>query len=112
MLPRVASPRSMSSWSRLLPYLIMSFSNITAMGGRHPESSSAVPYGTYYKPMMYYKPTPLFSSKFLYRYRTLRRKCIIAYGQYREKVKQTKAIRFLTKRKRKSDMTKNILHPK
>ncbi len=30
-----------------------------------------VPYSTYYKPMMYYKPTPLFSSKFLYRYRTL-----------------------------------------
>ncbi len=30
-----------------------------------------IPYSTYYKPMMYYKPTPLFSSKFLYRYRTL-----------------------------------------
>ncbi len=30
-----------------------------------------LPYSTYYKPMMYYKPTPLFSSKFLYRYRTL-----------------------------------------
>ncbi len=26
---------------------------------------------TYYKPMMYYKPTPVFSSKFLHRYRTL-----------------------------------------
>ncbi len=30
-----------------------------------------IPYSTYYKPMMYYKPTPLFSSKFLCRYRTL-----------------------------------------
>ncbi len=30
-----------------------------------------LPYTTYYKPMMYYKPTPIFSSKFLYRYRTL-----------------------------------------
>ncbi len=26
-------------------------------------------YSTYYKPMMYYMPTPLFSSKFLYSYR-------------------------------------------
>ncbi len=31
-----------------------------------------LPYSTYYKPMMYYKPTPLFSSKFLYRYRMLK----------------------------------------
>ncbi len=27
-----------------------------------------VPYSAYYKPMRYYKPTPLFSSKFLYSY--------------------------------------------
>ncbi len=27
---------------------------------------SSLPYSTYYKPMMYYKLTPLFSSKFLY----------------------------------------------
>ncbi len=32
---------------------------------------NSVPYSTYYNPMMYYKPTPLFSSKFLHRYRTL-----------------------------------------
>ncbi len=30
-----------------------------------------IPYSTYYKPMMYYKLTPLFRSKLLYRYRTL-----------------------------------------
>ncbi len=32
---------------------------------------SELPYSTYYKPMMYYKHTTLFSSKFLHRYRTL-----------------------------------------
>ncbi len=38
----------------------------------HFDSGSLfhIPYSTYYKPMMYYKPTPLFSSKFLHCYRT------------------------------------------
>ncbi len=35
-----------------------------------PVLSNVLLYSMYYKPMMYYKPTPLFSSKFLYRYRT------------------------------------------
>ncbi len=44
-------------------------------GGFQPKSLAnahlLLPHSTYYKPMKYYKPTPLFSSKFLYKYRML-----------------------------------------
>ncbi len=41
---------------------------LTELSNSHFKGLS---YSMYYKLMMYYKPTPLFSSKFLYRYRTL-----------------------------------------
>ncbi len=48
-------------------YTLHSPSYVTAV----VSSRLQVPYSTYYKPMVYYKPTSLFSSKFLYRYRML-----------------------------------------
>ncbi len=49
----------------------------TVRGRTFLASANLLPYSTYYKLMMYYKPTPLLSSKFSYRYRTL-----IPYSTY------------------------------
>ncbi len=39
---------------------------------QHTTAASLyIPYSTYYKPMIYYKPTTLFSSKFMYGIRRL-----------------------------------------